>query len=104
MVFTPLGVAAVDTSRTRVSVARMLLERDSDSSPRKLNLRERAKLEYFAEGLSGHEISIRLRVSQREILVIRRNGAMKLAARIASANPFHIREFVIARSLDSVAL
>lgn len=79
-------------------------ERDSGSSPGKLSLRERAVLEYFAEGLGDREISVRLRVSQREISAIRRHAATKLAARIASAHPFQIREVVIAHSLDSVAL
>jgi DNA-binding CsgD family transcriptional regulator len=82
----------------------MPFEQHSDSSSDKLNLRERAILEYFAEGLGDSEIALRFRVSRSEISVIRRRAAMKLAARIASEHPFHIREVVISQPLESVAL
>jgi DNA-binding CsgD family transcriptional regulator len=78
----------------------MSYERILDSSPGTLSRRERAILEYCAEGLNDQEIAIRLQVEAREISSIRRQGAAKLAARIGSANPFRIHELVLADSLD----
>ena len=76
----------------------MSYERDSDSSPGTLSRRERAILEYCAEGLNDQEIAIQLRVSLQEISIIRRQAAAKLAARISSAHPFRIHEVVLAGS------
>lgn len=94
----------VDTSKVGVSVARMPLEQGSDSSSKTLTLRERAVLEYFAEGLNDREIAVRFRLRRSEISVIRRRAAKKLAARIASEHPFQIREVVLARPLNCAAL
>jgi DNA-binding CsgD family transcriptional regulator len=68
---------------------------DSDSSPGRLNLSERAIMEYYAQGLGDREIAVRFRVSRREISFIRRHAVTKLAARISSAHPFQIREVML---------
>jgi DNA-binding NarL/FixJ family response regulator len=78
----------------------MWYKQNSDSSSDTLGLSERAVLEYCAEGLSNHEIGIRLRMSPREIMAIRHHAAVKLSTRIASDHPFQIREVVLHRSLD----
>jgi DNA-binding CsgD family transcriptional regulator len=62
-----------------------------------LSLRERAFLEYCAEGLIDPEIAVRLQMSCQEIFAIRVNAAAKLAARVATAHPFQIREVVLGR-------
>jgi DNA-binding CsgD family transcriptional regulator len=79
-------------------------ERDSVLSPQTLNLRERAILAFCAEGLSDREISSRIRVSRRDVSMIRSHAAAKLVARISSANPFAIREVMLSRSLNSAGL
>jgi DNA-binding CsgD family transcriptional regulator len=79
----------------------MSYERDLDTSPGTLSRRERAILEYCAEGLNDQEIAIQLRMDFREISSLRRQAAAKLAARISSAHPFQIHEVVLAGSLES---
>jgi DNA-binding CsgD family transcriptional regulator len=76
----------------------------SDSPPDTLSPRERAMLEFCAEGLSDREIAARLRMSRREISAIRGRAAAKLSGRIASAHPFQISEVVLDRSLDFAEL
>lgn len=61
-----------------------------------LSLRERAFLEYCAEGLSDREIAVRLHISYREVSAIRGRAVTKLSARVATAHPFQIREVVLA--------
>jgi DNA-binding NarL/FixJ family response regulator len=79
-------------------------EQNSNSPLGALSQSERAILEFCAEGLSDREIAFQLRASRRAISAIRSQAAAKLAVRIASSHPFHIREVVLARSLDSVEL
>ncbi len=79
-------------------------ERDPVTPPQTLNLRERAFLAFCAEGLSDREISSRIRVSRREVSVIRSAAATKLAARISSASPFGIREVMLSQSLTAAGL
>jgi DNA-binding NarL/FixJ family response regulator len=79
----------------------MSYERESDSSRGTLSRRERAILEYCAEGLRDNEIAVRLHVPVQEISNVRRHAAAKLAARIGSAHPFQIHEVVLAGSLRS---
>jgi DNA-binding CsgD family transcriptional regulator len=62
-----------------------------------LSLRERAFLEYCAEGLSDVEIAVRLQMSCQEVADTRVNAAAKLAGRVATAHPFRIREVVLRR-------
>jgi hypothetical protein len=66
-----------------------------------LSLRDRAILEYCAEGLSNHAIAIQPRVDFREVSRLCGQAAAKLAARINSAHPFQIHEVVLAEALDS---
>jgi len=77
----------------------MSYERGSDPSPGALSRRERAILEFCAEGLSDREIASQLRMDVIEISTLRRQAAAKLAARIGSAHPFQIHEVVLAGSL-----
>jgi DNA-binding CsgD family transcriptional regulator len=79
----------------------MSYERGSDPSPGALSRRERAILEFCAEGLSDREIAGQLRVDVMEVSALRRQAAAKLAARIDSAHPFQIHEVVLSGSLRS---
>jgi DNA-binding NarL/FixJ family response regulator len=93
-VFTLLEGQSVDRLPARVSRARMSHEKGSHTGS--LSLRERAFLEYCAEGLSDREIAVRLHISHREVSAIRGRAGTKLAARVAPAHPFQIREVVLA--------
>jgi hypothetical protein len=55
---------------------------------------ELALLGYCAEGFGELEVATRLGVRREEVSVIRNATAEKIAARIASAHPFQIRELV----------
>jgi DNA-binding NarL/FixJ family response regulator len=74
------------------------------SRPNALSLQERTILELCADGFNDGEVAARLQLSRRAVSEIRRDTAAKLAVRIASAHPFHIREVVLARPLDSMEL
>jgi FixJ family two-component response regulator len=80
------------------------MPRQKDSPADALRPRERAFLEYRAEGLSDREIAARLQISHREISAIRGHTASTLASRVASAHPFQISEVVLARLPDSVGV
>jgi DNA-binding NarL/FixJ family response regulator len=72
------------------------------SRPDALSLQERTILELCAAGFNDCEVAARLHVSRLAVSEIRRDTAERLAVRIASAHPFHIREVVLARHLDSM--
>lgn len=73
----------------------MSYEQDAKPSLDTLSAHERAVLEYYAEGLDGYEIAVRLRMSEQEISVVRFSAARKLALRMATAHPFQIHEVVL---------
>lgn len=93
-VFTLVDGHSVDRIPARVSRAHMSHEKGSHTGS--LSLRERAFLEYCAEGLSDREIAVRLHISYREVSAIRGRAVTKLSARVATAHPFQIREVVLA--------
>ena len=94
-VYTSSGAVGIDSSLKQVSGRRM-------SRPNALSLQARTILELCAYGLSDCEVAARLQLSRRVVSEIRRDTAAKLAVRIDSAHPFHIREVMVARRLDSM--
>jgi DNA-binding CsgD family transcriptional regulator len=73
------------------------MSHEKGSPPATLSPRERAFLEYCAQGLSNREIAVRLQISRRELSTIRADAAAKLAARVGTAHPFKICEVVLPR-------